>query len=114
VAWDAAGVPNQQFVYTAEGQLRPQHSNTRGVDIEGGSAGEGKAIHLWDCDGGKSERWLLDPAGVFRSFDNREFCLSVSGSDTANGTPSSQRASANGGNQKFRLAPVAPWRQTEF
>lgn len=114
VAWDAAGVPNQQFVYTAEGQLRPQHSNTRGVDIEGGSAGEGKAIHLWDCDGGKSERWLLDPAGVFRSFDNREFCLSVSGSDTANGTPFITARFSNGGNQKFRLAPVAPWRQTEF
>jgi hypothetical protein len=53
------GGNNQRFVYPAEGQLRPRHANTYCTDIKGGSAGNNTDIHLWDCDSGVSEKWVI-------------------------------------------------------
>ena len=62
---------NQNFAYTMEGQLRPRHATRKCVDVKGGNAsGEWRNIHIWDCDGGSSEKWQLQHSTG--SFVNRE------------------------------------------
>jgi Ricin-type beta-trefoil lectin domain len=113
---DCNGSLQQRFVYTAEGQLRPRHANTYCTDISGGSAGNLINMHLWDCDGGSSEKWPLESDGRFRSFHNGlQFCMSAQSGGTANGTrfvtaPCGSTAHP----QFFRLQPVADWPQTSF
>ena len=58
---------NQQWVYTAEGQLRPKGNNKYCLDISGGSAKSGKAVHIWDCDGQASEKWFITRSGNFNA-----------------------------------------------
>jgi len=101
----------QRFVYTGEGQLRPQYDNPLCVDIDGGSAKAGKAIHLWDCDGGSSEKWVIAADGTFRSFNNSAYCLTMPSSSGAQLTVQSCNGSAS---QRFTLNPVASWAPASF
>jgi len=105
-------LPQQMFVYTAEGQLRPKHANPMGLDIQGGQAKEGAGIHLWNCDGGSSEKWALDPDGRFTSLSGTGFLLSVA-HDAQPGTPLSTTAQRSP-RTEFRLRPVEGWSQTQF
>jgi Ricin-type beta-trefoil lectin domain len=78
---------NQQFVYTAEGQLRPKGDNKYCLDIKGGTAGQNKEMNLWDCDGGRSEKWYITSDGLMESRDqDRRFCMDVYGNLPDNGT----------------------------
>lgn len=80
------GAGNQQFVYTAEGQLRPKGNNKYCLDIKGGAAGQNKEMNLWDCDGGRSEKWYITPDGLMANRDqDRRFCMDVYGNSPANG-----------------------------
>ncbi len=106
-------VPKQSFVYTAEGQLRPKHANEQCVDIEGADAEDNAEVHLWDCDGGNSEKWLITPEGAFVSVDNPDFVLSVQGAGTGNGVRF-VTLKGRGTHQRFRLIRVTDWPQTEF
>jgi hypothetical protein len=113
--WDCHGGPNQQFVYTAEGQLRPRHANRYCVDIRGGTAGDGRRVHLWRCDGGWSERWSLRPDATLASMSQGgRFCLAASGFGTAAGTEMVTRECHGGDTQQLSLSPLNPWPQNEF
>jgi hypothetical protein len=101
-------------VYTAEGQLRPQHANTYCTDINGGSAGNGKAVHLWDCDGGNSEKWLVTPQGVFKSYSNQAYCLDAASGSTTNGAQFVTKSCTSASSQVFTLQLVPDWNQTSF
>lgn len=110
------GTSNQQFVYTAEGQLRPRLSNPYCVDISGGSAGNLVNVHLWNCDGGSSEKWVVGSDGRFRSVSNgQQYCLSVQSNGTVDGTRFVTYACGSTlHHQIFQLVPVADWPQTVF
>lgn len=109
------GGADQQFVYTAEGQLRPRGNNTYCMDISGGDAGSGKAMHLWDCDGGSSEKWMLSPSGQLRSMTSgRSYCAAVPGGTLNTGTQLRTEFCAGALAQQFELLPVADWPQTSF
>jgi hypothetical protein len=104
---------DQQFVYTAEGQLRPRADNRACMDIAGGTAASGRALHLWDCDGGDSEKWRITPAGRLQSVaGSGGFCATA----PADGTPGVLRLSAcsDAPTQRFRLMPVPDWAQSTF
>ena len=108
------GGADQQFVYTAEGQLRPRGNNTRCMDISGGSAGSGKAMHLWDCDGGDSEKWFLTPDGRLRSRHNTAYCATVPGGSLSTGLQLRTELCSTSLSQRFQLQQVADWPQTSF
>jgi hypothetical protein len=108
------GGADQQFVYTAEGQLRPRGNNTRCMDISGGSAGSGKAMHLWDCDGGSSEKWRLTPTGQLRSVSNGSYCATVPGGTLTAGTQLRTELCTTALSQQFERIAVADWPQTVF
>jgi len=108
------GGADQQFVYTAEGQLRPRGNNVYCMDISGGSAGSGKAMHLWDCDGGDSEKWFLTTDGRLRSRSNTAYCAAVPGGVLTTGTQLKTEACSSALSQRFERVPVADWVQTTF
>ncbi len=108
------GGADQQFVYTAEGQLRPRGNNVYCMDISGGNAGSGKAMHLWNCDGGSSEKWILTPAGQLRSMTNSSYCATVPGGTLLTGTQLRTEICGSALSQQFELLPVADWQQTVF
>lgn len=109
--WACNGSNTERFVYTAEGQLRPQHDNTMCVDINGGKAAAGKAVHLWDCDGGSSEKWVIAADGSFRSFNNTAYCLAM---PSSSGTQLSVQSCNNSAAQRFDLTAVPLWTPTNF
>ena len=102
---------DKQYVYTAEGQLRPRGNNRYCVDIDGGDAGNGKKLHLWDCDGGRSEKWVIQSNTQFRNVDDsRAYCLDA---DVPTGTGVRWQTWSCGGwdEQRFWLESVADWPQ---
>lgn len=109
---------NQKFVYTAEGQLRPQLDNRYCVDIDGGKAQKGKQIHLWDCDGGNSEKWdiEMDSDGLvtFRSKENSGQCLDIPYAGTSSGTKLQSHDCNGSVAQKFRPIGQFDWAQVNF
>ncbi len=105
---------DQQFVYTAEGQLRPRGNNKYCMDISGGSAASGKAMHLWDCDGGRSEKWRLTPNGQLRSVSNGIYCAAVPSGTLSTGVQLRTEICGTALSQAFELLPVADWSQTSF
>jgi hypothetical protein len=105
---------DQQFVYTAEGQLRPRGNNVYCMDISGGTAGNNKAMHLWDCDGGSSEKWRLTTNGQLRSVSNSSYCATIPGGTSTAGTQLRTELCGSALSQQFELIPVADWLQTVF
>ncbi|MDW6005351.1 ricin-type beta-trefoil lectin domain protein [Vibrio mangrovi] len=107
---------NQQFVYTAEGQLRPKGNNKYCVDFNTGSADAGDKMHLWDCDGGNSEKWAVSSSGQFLNRDkNYAYCMDVSDGSTASGNQwQIWPCNSQNDNQIFYLEPVADWGQSSF
>lgn len=110
------GADNQQFVYTAEGQLRPKGNNKYCLDIKGGTAGQNKEMNLWDCDGGRSEKWYITPDGLMANRDqDRRYCMDVYGNSAANGTrmklwPCDKNDTA----QRLVFRQVPDWYPTDF
>ena len=84
----APGNPNQHYVYTLEGQLRPRSTTSSCHDIDGGDAsGAGKQIHIWDCDGGSSEKWKLQSdSSSFVSHEDNRYGFGVGTDEVRDGT----------------------------
>ncbi|MGO2159369.1 MAG: ricin-type beta-trefoil lectin domain protein [Vibrio toranzoniae] len=109
---------DQKFVYTVESQLRPKGNSRYCVDIKGGKAGNGKDLHLWNCDGGTSERWSITPTSAFINWhsntsgdDGNGYCMDNkgAGSGTQWHLYSCQDFNAN---TRFKLLPVTSWDDT--
>lgn len=105
------GHSNVQWHYTAEGQLRPKGGGKYCLDIKGGKAGAHKKIHLWDCDGGDSEKWHIRagnkaPWGgaMIGSYDWR-YCLEKSGSSWLK----TNTCNINSREQQFKLVKRPYW-----
>ncbi|HEX8249940.1 MAG TPA: RICIN domain-containing protein [Pyrinomonadaceae bacterium] len=109
----STGEPKQSFVYTAEGQLRPKHSNKNCIDIEGADAEDNAKIHLWRCSGGDHVKWAITPEGALVSVDNPDYVLTVKGAGTSAGT-GFVTAKGREKHQRFKLNAVVEWNQTEF
>lgn len=109
------GGNNQQFVYTAEGQLRPREHNHYCVDFNSGSADNGDRVHLWDCDGGNSEKWAITENGEFKNRDsNWTHCMDVAGANASAGQGLVIHQCHGQANQKFHLKTMADWAQSSF
>ncbi|WP_051680508.1 Ca2+-dependent phosphoinositide-specific phospholipase C [Vibrio rhizosphaerae] len=107
--------PAQRFVYTAEGQLRPAGNNKYCVDFNTGSADNGDVLHLWDCDGGNSEKWQITSDGRFKNRDkDYRYCMDVPGATTSSGVQWKIYQCNGNENQKFNLRSVPDWHQSSF
>ncbi|MFA0810061.1 ricin-type beta-trefoil lectin domain protein [Microbulbifer epialgicus] len=107
---------NQQFVYTAEGQLRPKGNNKYCVDYNSGNADNGDKMHLWDCDGGNSEKWQVQESSIIQNRDKDwKYCIDTPGTSADNGEQLQiyQCNTADKG-QRFSLETVADWEQVDF
>ncbi|MEU1127413.1 lectin [Streptomyces sp. NPDC005899] len=54
------------------------------VDVAGGSAANGTAVQLYDCNGTAAQRWTVGADGTIRALGK---CLDVASAGTADGTP---------------------------
>ncbi|WP_444888641.1 ricin-type beta-trefoil lectin domain protein [Microbulbifer sp. JMSA008] len=106
----------QQFVYTAEGQLRPKGNNKYCVDYNSGSADNGDKMHLWDCDGGNSEKWQVQESGIIQNRDKDwQYCIDTPGASADNGEQLQiYKCNSSDTGQKFSLNAVNEWKQTSF
>ena len=111
-----ASAANQQFVYTAEGQLRPKGDNRYCADIDGGKGKQGAKLHIWGCDGGESERWAVTPDGRFANrHGDWRFCMDLLDANPADGAPLVLwPCNAADAAQKFDPVRVPDWNQTSF
>jgi glycosyl hydrolase family 59/ricin-type beta-trefoil lectin protein/glycosyl hydrolase family 59 (putative galactocerebrosidase) len=53
------------------------------VDDNGDSATDGTKVQMWDCNGGASQNWSIEPNGTIQLNGK---CLDITGAGTANGT----------------------------
>lgn len=106
----------QQFVYTAEGQLRPKGNNKYCVDFNSGTADSGDKMHLWDCDGGNSEKWQVQESGIIQNRDKDwKYCIDTPGTSADNGEQLQiYQCNNSDTGQKFTLDAVNEWKQTSF
>ncbi|WP_144394719.1 Ca2+-dependent phosphoinositide-specific phospholipase C [Pleionea sediminis] len=113
--WTCNGQQNQQFVYTAEGQLRPRQANQYCIDVDGGKADKWEKTHLWDCDGGDSEKWRIRLEGDFKNLSNGGgYCIDIPAYSTTIGTQLQTYPCNNASNQKWILEAVSDWEQSDF
>lgn len=103
---------NQQYVYTLEGQLRPRSATSSCHDIDGGDAsGAGKQIHLWDCDGGSTEKWELQSgSSSFVSHEDNNYGFGIAAGKIRSGIKVKTLHKNNLSRQgQFRLKAATDW-----
>ena len=80
------------------------------VDVAGGSAANGTAVQLFDCNGTAAQRWSVTPDGTLEALGK---CLDVAGGGTANGT-AVQLYECNGtGAQQWEAQPDGTLRNAQ-
>jgi hypothetical protein len=89
----------QQWHYSDETQLRAVGNDKYCFDINGGDGNNGDQLHIWDCDGGASEKWQLQPDGQLVGMTGR--CADVV--NTNLGTRLQIRDCNGSASQRFRL-----------
>lgn len=92
---------SQQWHYSDETQLRPVGGNAFCLDINGGNGNNNDRLHLWNCDGGASEKWHLREDGRFVGMNGR--CMDAV--DNNNGTQWQLRNCSGGASQRFTNVP---------
>ncbi|MEV3934524.1 non-reducing end alpha-L-arabinofuranosidase family hydrolase [Glycomyces sp. NPDC049804] len=98
--WSGA---NQQWTYTAAGELSVYSGTTRKcLDASGGSTANGTAAIIWSCHGGANQRWTKNANGTFSNAASG-LCLDVAGAATANGTKVQLWSCHTGANQQWTL-----------
>ncbi len=111
--WSCGGTSNQRFVYTAEGQLRPQHANptaptsaaARPATTSRSTCGTATAA---------AAKWLINADGSFKSSNNQAYCLDAASGSSTNGAQFVTKSCSSASSQKFTLQSVADWLQTSF
>ncbi|MEU1484125.1 ricin-type beta-trefoil lectin domain protein [Streptomyces sp. NPDC005752] len=76
------------------------HLSGRCIDVPGHDFSDGKALHVWDCNGAPAQKWQFASDGTIRI---KGLCLDVANANFSDGTPI-QIAWCNGNAaQKFAL-----------
>ncbi|MGH3415344.1 MAG: ricin-type beta-trefoil lectin domain protein [Actinocrinis sp.] len=96
--YDCNGHSNQQWTYTAAGELRVYGGDCLDANARGTSAGT-KAI-IWPCNGQANQHWNLNANGTITGAQSG-LCLDATGGATANSTPIELWTCNGGGNQQW-------------
>lgn len=84
IIFDCHGRINQQWVYTAAGELRT-FDGARCLDVKAGSTLPRAIVQSYPCHGHANQKWTIRPDKTIASAQSG-LCLTVLGGRTANGT----------------------------
>jgi len=102
--WDCWTGANQQWTFTAAGELTVYSGTTRKcLDASNNGSANGTAAIIWSCHGGSNQRWTRNANGTITNAANG-LCLDVSGAATANGTLAVLWTCNGGANQRWTVA----------
>ncbi|WP_169846809.1 ricin-type beta-trefoil lectin domain protein, partial [Rhodococcus marinonascens] len=94
--WDFTGAPNQQWIFTSDGEIRnPRTDKCLNVeDTGGGGQMNGSRVQIDPCNGSSDEKWTFDPevtdggqpgGAIINQASGK--CLDVADSRSENGVP---------------------------
>ncbi|WP_329126377.1 endo-1,4-beta-xylanase [Streptomyces sp. NBC_01465] len=94
--WDCSGSTNQQWTYTAAGELRVYGNKC----LDAGGTGNGARVQIYSCWGADNQKWRLNSDGSIAGVQSG-LCLDAVGAGTANGTLIQLYTCSNGSNQHW-------------
>ncbi|WP_189801214.1 endo-1,4-beta-xylanase [Streptomyces tanashiensis] len=94
--WDCNNRANQQWTYTAGGELRVYGDKC----LDAAGTGNGAKVQIYSCWGGDNQKWRLESDGSIVGVQSG-LCLDAAGNGTANGTLIQLYSCWNSGNQRW-------------
>ncbi|MGC0335278.1 endo-1,4-beta-xylanase [Streptomyces sp. SLBN-8D4] len=94
--WDCHNGTNQQWTYTAAGELKVYGNKC----LDAAGTGSGTKVQIYSCWGGDNQKWRLNSDGSIVGVQSG-LCLDAVGSSTANGTLIQLYSCSNGSNQHW-------------
>ncbi|MFJ7271922.1 endo-1,4-beta-xylanase [Streptomyces sp. NPDC099050] len=94
--WDCNNRTNQQWSYTAAGELRVYGNKC----LDAAGTGNGAKVQIYSCWGGDNQKWRLNSDGSIVGVQS-SLCLDATGNNTANGTLIQLYSCSNGSNQRW-------------
>ncbi|MFD7866147.1 endo-1,4-beta-xylanase [Streptomyces sp. NPDC057682] len=94
--WDCGGGTNQQWTYTAAGELRVYGDKC----LDAAGTGNNAKVQIYGCWGGDNQKWRLESDGSVVGVQSG-LCLDAVGAGTANGTGIQLYSCWNGTNQHW-------------
>ncbi|MEU5743384.1 endo-1,4-beta-xylanase [Streptomyces tendae] len=94
--WDCHSGTNQQWEYTAAGELRVYGDKC----LDAAGSGNGTKVQIYGCWGGDNQKWRLNSDGSIVGVQSG-LCLDAVGGGTANGTLIQLYSCSNGANQRW-------------
>ncbi|MGW0605194.1 endo-1,4-beta-xylanase [Streptomyces sp. NPDC002640] len=94
--WDCNNGSNQQWSFTAAGELRVYGNKC----LDAGGTGNGTRVQIYSCWGGDNQKWRLNSDGSIVGVQSG-LCLDAVGAGTANGTLIQLYSCSNGSNQRW-------------
>jgi endo-1,4-beta-xylanase len=79
--WDCSNGTNQQWSYTAAGELRVYGNKC----LDAAGTGNGAKVQIYSCWGGDNQKWRLNSNGSITGVQSG-LCLDAVGAGTGNGT----------------------------
>lgn len=93
--WDCHSGTNQQWTYTAAGELRVYGDKC----LDAAGTGNGAKVQIYSCWGGDNQKWRLNSDGSIVGLQSG-LCLDAVAGGTANGTLTQLYSCSNGSNQR--------------
>ncbi|MFI6150340.1 endo-1,4-beta-xylanase [Streptomyces sp. NPDC051109] len=94
--WDCNNRTNQQWSYTAGGELRVYGDKC----LDAAGTGNGTKVQIYSCWGGDNQKWRLNSDGSIVGVQSG-LCLDAVGTGTANGTLIQLYSCSGGSNQRW-------------
>ncbi|WP_369779946.1 endo-1,4-beta-xylanase [Streptomyces sp. R33] len=94
--WDCNNRTNQQWSYTAGGELRVYGNKC----LDAAGTGNGTKVQIYSCWGGDNQKWRLNSDGSIAGVQSG-LCLDATGNGTANGTLIQLYSCSSGSNQRW-------------
>ncbi|MFI7006242.1 endo-1,4-beta-xylanase [Streptomyces sp. NPDC050145] len=94
--WDCNNRTNQQWTYTAAGELKVYGDKC----LDAAGTGDGAKVQIYSCWGGDNQKWRLNSDGSIVGVQSGR-CLDAAGNGTANGTLIQLYSCSNAGNQHW-------------
>ncbi|TDU80533.1 endo-1,4-beta-xylanase [Streptomyces sp. KS 21] len=94
--WDCNNRTNQQWSYTAGGELRVYGNEC----LDAAGTGNGTKVQIYSCWGGDNQKWRLNSDGSIAGVQSG-LCLDATGNGTANGTLIQLYSCSSGSNQRW-------------
>ncbi|NML50687.1 1,4-beta-xylanase [Streptomyces sp. R302] len=94
--WDCNGRTNQQWTYTAAGELRVYGDKC----LDAAGTANGTKVQIYSCWGGDNQKWRLGSDGSIVGVQSG-LCLDAAANGTANGTLIQLYSCWNGTNQRW-------------